>query len=617
MKAKCISNLIVLTTFIGTILALSTFVDAASFASSAMPNAVADYYMPGEILVRFKSAVTAQERVAAVMVMNNTIKTDLKHNWIHIKLATDQTVSQALTAYKNNPNIEYVQPNYIYHITAIPNDPQYGQLWAVKNIGQTVNSVVQGSGSIYPTDNPGIVGDDTNIEPAWDHITDCSSIVVAVIDSGINYNHEDLVSNMWNGNASYPNHGWNYVDGNNDPMDLAGHGTHVSGIIGAIGNNAIGTTGVCWKASIMAVRVMDATGNGTTANLIQGINFAVTNGAKVINMSLAGGGPFDQAFSDSITIAQNADVVVVVAAGNNGADNDSGATPTYPCNFTQPNLVCVAALDQRYQLATFSNYGSTSVDVGAPGTNILSTWAGMNPVITDPLTSGWLFNTTTKGGWVYGMVSDFNMLLDPSTWPSGIYALNTDDHAYKSFDLSGANVATLSVSAYFNVTSDGYFAVADSTSGGDPFAVASPMFVVGPYYTDTTPAVTPSLYFISTDISNCISTTCTLGFDLKTGITADLGVGLYNFSISTLTLNSTSYNTENGTSMATPEVAGLATMLRSFNPQYTYADVVNAIEKGGRPTASLVNKTTTGNAIDVMSSLAYISPPTGLTATVQ
>src|SRR5208283_3029626 len=146
--------------------------------------------------------------------------------------------TEALAAYRDDPNVEYVQPNYIYHTTVAPDDTQYGQLWAFRNTGQTVNATIQGEGWIYPTNNPGTAGYDIDIEPAWDHITDCSSVVVAVIDTGINYTQEDLAINMWNGGAAYPNHGWNYVNGNNNPMDMNGHGTHVAGIIGAAGNNA-------------------------------------------------------------------------------------------------------------------------------------------------------------------------------------------------------------------------------------------------------------------------------------------------------------------------------------------------------------------------------------------
>src|SRR5712692_10206923 len=363
---KTPSRSITIAALVGAVLTLYAQVSAAPFVLPNLTGAAASQFVPGEVLVKFKPSAVAQERTASVTAQGHTLLANLNQpGWMHVKLGAGQTMETALAAYRNDPNVEYVQPNYIYHAAAMTNDTQYSQLWAFKNTGQTV-------GSFPPTS--GTVGDDMNIEPAWDHITDCSSVVVAVVDSGVNYNQEDLAANMWNGGPRFPNHGNDFVDNDNDPMDLNGHGTHVAGIIGAAGNNAKGTTGVCWNASIMAVRVLNAMGSGTTANIIQGINFAVTHGAKVINMSLGGGGAFDQIFSDAITTAQNSDVIVVVTAGNSTSNND--VTAHYPCNFTQLNLVCVAALDPNYALASFSNYGATSVDVGAPGTNILSTWAG-------------------------------------------------------------------------------------------------------------------------------------------------------------------------------------------------------------------------------------------------
>jgi len=443
-----------LAVLVGAALTLYAQVAAAPFAPPAPVGAAASRYVPGEVLVKFKPAAGTQERMAALAAMvarGHTVVASLNQpGWTQVKVGAGQTMETALTAYRNDPNVEYAQPNYLYHATAVPNDTQYGQLWAFKNTGQTVTTGTYGS-------NPGTADDDMNIEPAWGHITDCSSVVVAVLDTGVNYTHQDLAANMWNGS---PNHGHDFVDNDNDPMDLDGHGTHVAGFIGAVGNNDTGTTGVCQEASIMAVRVLDDARDVTTVTAQRGIRFAVDNGARVINMSFVGGGPFDPAFSEAITYAQNNDVVVVVVAGNalanNGPNDNDAAAARYPCNFTQPNLVCVAALDQHYALASFSNWGASSVDVGAPGTNILSAWAG-----------------------------------------------------------------------------------------------------------------------------------------------------------------AASYNTIDGTSMASPEVAGLAAMLRAYNPQYTYADTVGAIKNGGRSVPALAGKTTTGKAVDVMSSLAYINPPTGLAATVR
>ncbi|MHB8345591.1 MAG: S8 family serine peptidase [Acidiferrobacterales bacterium] len=602
-----------------------------SFAGTSDASAIAPSarYVPGEVLVKFRPAVAAQERAAAVAAIGNTIRAEVANHWVRIALGPGQSVAQMVSAYKGDPNVEYAQPNYIYHAEAIPDDPQFGNLWAFNNTGQTVAFAPQGEGWIY-SPNRGTPGDDMDIESAWNHITDCSSVVVAVVDTGVNYNQEDLAANMWNGaNVTYNgvslvHHGYNFVDDNNDPMDLNGHGTHVAGIIGAAGNNGKGTTGVCWKANIMAVRVLDAAGNGTTANIVQGIDFAVANGAKVINLSLGGAGPSDPAFSSAITGAENNDVVVVVAAGNDGVDNDAAGDAHYPCDFTQPNLICVAALDQNFALANFSDWGPVSVDVGAPGTNIVSTYAGTNTDTVDAFSSGWTETKTTGSGWTTGTVYadpyTLPALLDPPTWPNGYYAPNADDRAFRTFpSFSGVNSVFLSANLYANVTQDGYIALAYSTGGSDPFALSTPNYLWGPYYTDTAPTLpsAASLFPVSADISTCISTSCTIGIQMVTGSTQDYGAALYGVTIQTLTLDTNSYNILNGTSMATPEVSGLAAMLRAYNPQDTYSDVVNAIKQGGRAVPSLAGLTSTGNAIDAMKSLAYISPPTGLSASVQ
>jgi subtilisin family serine protease len=330
-------------------------------------------------------------------------------------------------------------------------------------------------------------------------------------------------------------------------------------------------------------------------------------------MSL-GGGSFDQALSNAISNAQAGDVVVVVAAGNEANNNDAGGTPRYPCNFNHSNLVCVAALDQNYALATFSNWGAASVDVGAPGTNILSTWPGSSVSITDPLVSGWAMTTSTSGGWSFGSIilggTPTQILRNPTNYPSGQYASGTDDRAYKGFNIAGANVAVLEFLAATNIANGDRFRIGFTGGGGDPFAGGT---VVGDF---TGMATWPLFFFRSFDISGCVSSDCSIGFQLQTdSAQTDIGVGVARFRISTLTHNTTSYNTMNGTSMATPEVSGLAAMLRAYNPQYTYSDTASSIKNGGRPVANLAGRTATGKAIDAMSSLAYLNPPAGVRAT--
>jgi len=608
-------------------LALTALIMSNVFAASPLsfpiqPSNVKEKFVQGEILVRFKSSMTIQAQQLSVASQGARSVKSVSGimNISKVKLSLGETVSAAIEAYQNNPNIEYAQPNYIYHATALPNDTNFSQLWGMKNTGQTI------SNSGYPTNNPGTSGSDIDAESAWDQITDCSSKVVAVIDTGVNYTHQDLAANMWDGSgAGIPNHGWDFVDGDNNPLPTGGgedHGTHVAGTIGAVGDNNAGVTGVCWQASIMSVRVLDENGSGETADIISGIQFAADNGASVINMSLGGEGPLDALFSGAIEYAQARDVVVVVAAGNGGLDgvgddNDNDSlfggggddgdinTIMQPCNYIQNNLLCVAALDQSYSLASFSNYGAISVDVGAPGTNVLSSWAGQ--IITDDLTTGW----TLSGGWATGICGLTNTLSNPSDWcSSGTYANNADDTAYKSFNLNGFLAAEL----YYFVSLDtesglDFFSNLMKSSGGDPFAGGG---------TTLLNISGSGTGFVKADISSCLTSTCSLGFRLTSdGSVVFRGVGISRFSINTLQTNSSSYNVAKGTSMSSPHVAGIATMIRAFNPNYTYAQTVEAIKNGGETVAALSGKTSTGRAANAMGALAYITQPTGVAAVVQ
>jgi subtilisin family serine protease len=578
-------------------------------------------HVSDEILIKFKPTASLQSQELSVSSHGaKKIRTFDQSGWVNLKLSKGLSMEAALVAYSNDPNVESVQPNYIYRITTAPNDSNYGQQWALKNSGQTINnSLTQPPSSpVDATNNPGTPGNDMDLELAWDQLTDCSAVTVAVIDTGVNYNHVDLAANMWNGN---PNHGHDFIDNDTDPMDLNGHGTHLAGVIGAVGNNSSGIAGICWKASIMAIRALDAFGAGTTATIVQGVNFAVAQGAKIINLSVGGSG-LDIAFSNAVTNAQSSGVVVVAAAGNAGSNNDSGSTPFYPCNFNQSNLVCVAALDQKYQLASFSNFGATSVDVGAPGTNILSEWAGTNAKILDKFTFGWTFSPTS-GGWAQGtLISDGtpgNFMFNPDTYdavnttPSVMYNNNADDRVYNTFNLAGVNVALLQFFAANDVKNGDHFRINYKSSGGDPFAGGGTS--LGDF---TSVATFPFLDLQEFNITNCISMTCSIGFQLQSDASlTDRGVAITDFEILTLTLNTTSYNTINGTSMASPHVAGLAAMVWAYNPSYTYTQVVIAIKNSGEVTATLAGKTTTGKAVNAMGSLAYINPPTGLSASVQ
>jgi thermitase len=561
-------------------------------------GAIRTSHVADEVLVKFKSPPSSSALHSAVTTRGHAVVAELgARGWVRVRVSPGQSVPQALAAYQNEPAVEHAQPNFIYRARRAPNDARYSQLWAFRNTGQTVNGTA------------GTPGADMNIERAWDHVTDCRSVVVAVVDSGVNYHHEDLAPNMWNGGPAVPLHGWDFIDNDNDPLDLEGHGTHVAGIIGAAGNNSAGVTGVCWQATLMAVRVLDALGFGTSATVTQGVDFAVRHGARVINMSL-GGGSFDRLLGDSILNAALHDVVVVTAAGNDGLDVDASGGD-YPCSFANPNIVCVAAMDQHYALASFSNFGATSVDVGAPGRNILSVQALERSTISDDFnTGGNLDWTTSGGGWAYRRLSlsgtPIDVLANPVSFPSGNYADNADQRAHKSFNLGGGVAATASFIIQHQLQAGDALNVGYRAGGADPFAggVALDQFggssfgAEGPY---------------SYDISACARTTCSFGFQVRTDASfTGQGVGIASFTIDLFTPSNSAYLFASGTSMSTPQVAGLAALLRARHPGYRADDTVNAIRNAGRSVASLSGRTTTGRAVDAISSLAYINAPTGL-----
>jgi subtilisin family serine protease/subtilase family serine protease len=290
-----------------------------------------------------------------------------------------------IAALSKRPDVVYAEPNFIVQTFAEPNDPLYPQLWGLKNIGQPVNGGA-----------PGTPGADIRAVAGWDIALGTASTVVAVVDTGIDYMHTDLAGNMWSAPARFTvtiggvaitcqagTHGFNAITRACDPMDDHNHGTHVAGTIGAVGNNALGVTGVSWLASLMGLKFLDANGSGTIAQAVDAIDFAVqvkeifagTGGANIRILSNSwGGSAFSQALLDQINTANDHDMLFVAAAGNNGIPND--ILPTYPASYDAPNIVAVAATTNTDARADFSNYGADTVHLGAPGVDILSTLRG-------------------------------------------------------------------------------------------------------------------------------------------------------------------------------------------------------------------------------------------------
>lgn len=569
-------------------------------------------YAGTRIIVKYKGNTTRSQRMLTAQRHGaREDERDERAEWGVHHLPAGTSVAQALQSYANDPNVALAQPDYYYRSAARPGplpDPGYDQLWAAHNNGQTI--------STGTATTRGLPGADMRLETAWNIQSDCSTVTVAVVDTGINYRASDLAANMWNGGAAVPLHGWDFVGaGSNDPMDYNGHGTHVAGILGAVGGNGIGATGVCWKASLMAVRVLDANGVGSTSTVVQGIDFAITHGARIINLSLGGSGPFDPLFNDALNRAQAANVLVVVAAGNAARDNEM--TPVWPCNFTHANLLCVAALDQNYDLASYSNWGVNSVDVAAPGSYIYSTWNGIEGQINDalsPAVGGWLGSSNhaaNGGGWGYGLNGPG--LTSPYPWAGLRYAAGTDDRIYKTYNLSGVHVARLTLTAAVSVNNGDYFNANIRAAGGDPFAGGNAIFSSTNLNTNLV-----SVKSIAYDISANIGPTCSIGLQLLSAPASggNYGVALTALRIDTLTLDNNSYKTVSGTSMATPYAAGVAALVWAHNPRYSYADVKEALTRGGRTLQALSGKTSSGMAVDALGALTYIQTTAGVSVVV-
>lgn len=327
---------------------------------------------PGNVLVKFRTVVDSAGRSKALRAagVEETAQFGLVPGLTLATIPAGQTVEAAVEALWADPTVLYAEPDYVLNTAIVPNDASFSFLYALNNQGQT----------------DGTNDADIDAPEAWDLETG-NNVTIAVIDTGVDYTHEDLQANIWsnageiagNGidddNNGYIDdvRGWDFRDDDNDPMDLNRHGTHVAGIIGAAGNNGIGVTGVNWAARIMPLKFMDAQGRGTTSAAIRALDYAVRNGARVSNNSW-GGGAFSRALYDAISAANADGHLFVAAAGNDGLDAD--ATAHYPSGYDLNNIVSVAASDDTDSLATFSNFGRISVDLAAPGVAILSTLPG-------------------------------------------------------------------------------------------------------------------------------------------------------------------------------------------------------------------------------------------------
>jgi subtilisin family serine protease len=348
-----------------------------------------------EVLVKFRNSETAAE-IDQTVLAHHDLVTDriesLNDHLVAIDDLDDADPAAVAAEYRGLPGVEYAEPNYAIHLieaneartvqqdpitridSGLPNDPQFADQWSLVNTGQ----------------DGGTAEADISALKAWTVTHGDNDVVIAVLDSGVDYNHVDLRSNMWTRPDTVDEyydeelgtvddlHGFNAVDNLANPMDDNGHGTHCAGIIGAEGDNQVGIAGVNWHVQIMPLKFIDSSGSGTTKDAIEAINYVIERKRAGVNVRVIsaswGSRQRSAALEEVIRQAGEEGITIIAAAGNNGVDTDQD--PHYPSSYELPNVISVAATDRNDQLAGFSNFGKESVDVAAPGVDVVSTWMG-------------------------------------------------------------------------------------------------------------------------------------------------------------------------------------------------------------------------------------------------
>ena len=360
MKSNRIARLYVLLFAANPILICLGFAQGPGLAQTSGPTTSQtspSAYRPDRILVQPKPGITP----AALADFHAAQKIEVLQSFEEIgrlqilRVPESETVPGLIAKYQQSGLVEFAEPDFAGIVFATPNDPKFvdGTLWGLNNTGQ----------------NSGTAGADIDAPEAWDVLTSASNIVVAVVDTGVRYTHEDLAANMWI-NPNDGSHGTNALAGTNDPSDDSGHGTMIAGILGAVGNNGKGVTGVAWQVQIMACKCFNNFGIGNISSAVACLDYARVNGARIINASW--GFTNSLALSNAFDSVRNAGIIVVAAAGNSSTNID--VAPTYPASYDFDNVVSVAYTDRNDVLGTNSNYGAMSVDLAAPGEQIYSTF---------------------------------------------------------------------------------------------------------------------------------------------------------------------------------------------------------------------------------------------------
>jgi len=618
-------------------------------------------YADSEVLVKFKEIVSRLDvtdfaaNQGLVVKKRFDLLSSMKGQQIVLlksKVKIDsQVLAKKLAA---DPRVVYAHPKYRREMAATPNDTQFSSLCGMNNTGQT----------------GGTNDADIDAPEGWDISTGSSNVIVAVIDTGLDYNHADLAANCWKNPGEIAGNGIDdddngYVDdiygidpagvdgsgssGDSDPMDGYGHGTHCAGTIGARGNNSLGVAGVNWDVKIMGLKFFDDSGaNGYDAFSIECIQYAVyqrTHGQNVVAINASWGGYLDttvepiDALRDSIEIATNVGIAFCAAAGNGDGDGDTAGDDNdseihhYPSDYTLPGIISVAATDHNDDLGSFSNYGATSVDLGAPGVSILSSVPRAylpheGDVFFDDMEHGagnWV-TSGTNNSWAITDEYEIYWGGDYPSCPSpthfwsdrpGVggsytfYLSNTNSFLTYNADIDLSSYAGQDV--YLGVTmgrhigrNDHVYVQISNNSGSSWYTIQDWSYTSG------------SIYFWASFSWAIPEAYKTAHFRMRFNLVSnnsDNGIGVVLDDIGIVTSMSSPYESWNGTSMATPHGAGAVAWLASSFPGETVAQRKERILYGGDPKASLSGRTVTGRRLNLYGAYAY-TPASGPSYTV-
>jgi len=589
-------------------------------------------YVPGEVIVKFyDSASKATVAAAHALAGGQTMKSFAGgvDKFDHLKLGQGENVEDVLAKYRQNPAVEYAEPNYIHQLTAIPNDTQFTSLWGLHNTGQNVNGTA------------GAADVDIDAPEAWDITTGSSNVIIAVIDSGIAYDHPDLAANMWTNPGEIANDGIDN-DGNGliddffgydfryndsepmDPIDLTagltegnpGHGTHVAGTIGAVGNNNSGVTGVMHRAKLMALKAGGVDNGLTTDAIAQAISYAVSKGARAINASFGRTGPCSPTEYASLSAANTAGVMFLAAAGNAGSNNDStpffpsGYIVATPCGPALPNVISVAAITQTGAKASFSNFGATSVQIAAPGVNTNSTKPTSNttPLLlhnfdSNPAGLGYTFSGANNS-WNITNAASFSTPTSLTDSPAGNYLNKTDSFAtgpvFSTVGQRGCRLESrLRLATELDV--DGIL-IDVSGNGGTTWSSESG-------WTGSTSGAFQR--FTMAELPDRKSNVRYRFNFISDDSIVDDGVYLDDvraYCVSGTPSATTDYQFLAGTSMATPHVTGVVGLLLAANPNLTVTQIRNAILNTGDASSLLNGIVSSGRRLNAFNALNSIAP---------